>query len=142
MFAAGSGGAAQGEANPFFGTWTGSSTCVGDHPACKNETVVYRFMPSKEHPGLVTLLADKIIAGKRVPMVMLDFEYDAAAKSLACEFMIGHTHGIWAYEIATGDEMDGTLVVLPEKSLARVVKVHRARDEDLPEAPAPQEYLP
>src|SRR5262249_19809216 len=46
------------------GTWTGSSICVGNRPACKNEEVVYRFLAVEGQPQLVRLLADKIIDGK------------------------------------------------------------------------------
>src|SRR4029079_18461825 len=58
------------------GTWTGTSTCVGDRPACKNETVVYRCVPMEGHPGQVRELADKILDGKRVPMGALLFDVD------------------------------------------------------------------
>jgi hypothetical protein len=55
-------------ASSIVGTWTGESICVGNRPACKNETVVYRFEPVAGRSTLVTLFADKIIKGKRVPM--------------------------------------------------------------------------
>ena len=78
-------------------TWTGESICVGNRPACKNEMVVYRFEPVVCKSTLVTLLADKIIKGKRVPMYKLDFQYDEAKRTLSC--------GRWEYRIA-GDTMD------------------------------------
>lgn len=121
------------------GTWTGTSTCVGNRPACKNETVVYRFVPVDDHPRQVRLLADKIIDGKRVPMYALVFEYDERNGKLASEFTRGNTHGIWSYSIA-GESMTGTLVVLPERSVGRDVKVHRVKDGEVPEAPAIHEY--
>jgi hypothetical protein len=71
------------------GTWTGTSTCVGNRPACKNETVVYRFVPIEGHPGQLRQLADKIIDGKRVPMGALVFEYDRETKTLRSEFNRG-----------------------------------------------------
>lgn len=121
------------------GTWTGTSTCVGDRPACKNETVVYRFVPIEGHPTQVRLLADKIIDGKRVPMGALVFDYHAETGEARSEFRVGRTHGIWSYTVA-GDEIKGTLVILPEGSVGRDVKAHRVADDQVPAAPAIAEY--
>jgi len=122
---------AQGIARPMnasyvVGTWTGESICVGNHPACKNEMVVYRFEPVVGKSTLVTLLADKIVKGKRVPMYKLDFQYDEAKRTLSC--------GAWEYRIA-GDTMEGTGIVLSGKSVARRVKVKRVREDQMPAAP-------
>lgn len=121
------------------GTWTGSSTCVGDRPACKNETVVYRFVPVDGKPDRVRLLADKILEGKRVPMGALDCENDAANGRVRCEFTRGRTHGVWLY-VVNGDAMTGTLEVLPERTIGRDVKVRRVADAEVPPAPALHEY--
>ena len=40
----------------------------------------------------------------------------------------------------SGDAMTGTLLVLPEKSLARKVSVQRVREDSVPAAPAVQDY--
>lgn len=121
------------------GTWAGRSTCVGNRPACKNEEVVYRFVEVDSQPGLVTLLADKIIDGRRVPMYKLEFHCVEADHSLTCEFRRGQTHGVWAYTVS-GDTMTGTLVILPDKTLGRRVSVHRVREDRVPKAPALDEY--
>ena len=121
------------------GTWTGNSTCVGYRPACKNEEVVYRFVEVNGKPELVTLLADKIIDGKRVPMYKLEFQYADADHSLTCEFRRGQTHGVWAYTVS-GDKMTGTLVILPDKELGRRVSVHRVKEDRVPKAPGVDEY--
>ncbi len=121
------------------GTWTGTSTCVGDGPACRNETVVYRFMPVDGHPRQARLLADKIIEGKRLPMGALVCDVDGQHQTLRCEFTVGHTHGVWSYAV-TGDSMTGKLVILPEEVIGRDVAVHRASDGDLPPAPSPGDY--
>jgi len=70
-------------ASSIVGTWTGESICVGNRPACKNETVVYRFEPVPGRSTFVTLLADKIIKGKRIPMYKLDFQYDESKRTLS-----------------------------------------------------------
>jgi hypothetical protein len=121
------------------GTWTGTSTCFGNRPACKNETVVYRFVPVANHPKQVRQLADKIIDGKRVPMGALVFEFDPQTGELSSEFTRGTTHGIWSYTVA-GEAMTGKLVVLPERSIGRDVKVHRVADSAVPAAPKLDEY--
>ena len=113
-------------ASSIVGTWTGESICVGNRPACKNEIVVYRFEPVVGKSTLVTLLADKIVKGKRVPMYKLDFQYDEAKRTLSC--------GTWEYRIA-GDTMEGSGIVLSGKSVARRVKVKRVREDQMPAAP-------
>ena len=82
-------------ASAIVGTWRGESICVGHRPACKNETVVYRFEPVAGRSTLVTLLADKIIKGKRIPMYRLDFQYDESKRTLSCDFTQGNTRGAW-----------------------------------------------
>ncbi|HKN83495.1 MAG TPA: hypothetical protein VJW17_08665 [Pyrinomonadaceae bacterium] len=121
------------------GTWTGESICVGNRPACKNEVVVYRFEPVTNNPRLVTLLADKIIDGKRVPMGKLEFQYDEAKGMLSCEFTRGQTHGLWEFKI-TADSMEGTGMLLPDKSVIRRVKVKRVKEDQVPAAPARELY--
>ena len=123
----------------FLGTWTGSSICVGNRPACKNEVVVYRFRPVDKQPLKINLLADKIIDGKRVPMYRLEFQLSADGETATCEFTRGHTNGIWEYRLS-GDAMTGTLVILPDKSLGRRVNVRRVRDDEVPKAPELTEY--
>ena len=121
------------------GTWTGTSTCVGDRPACKNETVVYRFVPLDGHPSQLRLLADKILDGKRVPMGALVFDVDERSRTLRSEFTVGQTHGVWSFAV-TADSMTGTLVILPEESIGRDVKVHRVNESEVPPAPSPSDY--
>lgn len=123
------------------GTWRGESVCVGNRAACKNEVVVYRFEPVAGRSTLITLLADKIIKGKRVPMYKLDFQYDETRHALSCEFTQGRTHGTWEYKV-DGDSMAGTGIVLPGKSVARRVKVKRVREDQMPAAADRDSYGP
>jgi hypothetical protein len=83
---------------------------------------------------VVTLLADKIINGERQPMYTLEFQFDEDRGTLSSEFRRGNAHGIWEYTL-TGDNMVGRLVVLPEKSIGRSVKVSRVRENQVPTAP-------
>lgn len=121
------------------GTWTGTSTCVGDRPACKNETVVFRIVPVEGKARQVRMLGDKIVDGKRLPMGALLFDVDTERRAIRCEFKVQKTHGVWSFTVAD-DSMEGTLVVLPEGTKTRDVAVHRANDEELPEAPPVNDY--
>jgi hypothetical protein len=121
------------------GTWTGEWICVGSRPACKNEVVVYRFEPVAGKSTVVTLLADKLINGKRVPMYKLDFQYDEATRTLSCDFNQGRTRGTWEYKIS-GDTMEGTGIVLAGRSVARRVKVKRVSEDQVPAAPRRESY--
>jgi len=121
------------------GTWTGTSICVDGRPACKNEIVVYRFIPVDGKSTVFHQLADKIIEGKRVPMGALDYEYDDSLGTLECEFQIHSTHGIWSYTVK-GDTMTGQLNILPGGNKVRDVNVHRVADSEVPAAPALEEY--
>ncbi len=123
----------------FLGTWTGSSTCVGNRPACKNEQVVYRFRPIADQPRVLKLLADKIIDGKRVPLGALECRLNTNGDTSTCEFTRGRTTGIWEYKMS-GEAMTGTLVILPDKTLGRRVEVHRVSDDQVPKAPDLSEY--
>src|SRR5689334_23160949 len=126
-------------ASPVIGTWKGESNCTGDNPACKNEVAVYRFEAVAGKPGVVTLFGDKIISGQRVPMGKLDFQYDEAKGTLSCEFIRRQTHGLWQLQIS-GDTIEGTLVVLPARTVSRRIKVKRVREDQVPAAPARELY--
>lgn len=121
------------------GTWKGESICVGNRPTCKNEVVVYRFAAVAGKRDVVLQLADKIIAGKREPMGKLEFKYDGANKELSCEFTIRQTHGVWRFQVS-GDSMEGTLVLLPNKEVVRRVKVKRVVEREVPAAPTKEAY--
>ena len=121
------------------GTWKGESLCVGNHPSCKNEVVVYRFEEVPGKPGVVVLLADKIIEDRRVPMGKLEFQNDETKGELSCEFSRGQMHGLWQFKVI-GDGMEGTLVLLPNKELVRRVGVKKVRAEEVPAPPAREMY--
>ena len=85
------------------------------------------------------MLADKILDGKRVPMGALMFDVDDLNRTVRSEFTVGQTRGVWLFTVA-GDTMTGTLELLPDRSKARDVRVHRTTDNDLPEAPPLSDY--
>ena len=106
------------------GNWTGDSICAGPFPACRDENVIYRIPKVPDAKGTVTITADKIVNGKPELMGVLDFKYDAEKNTLTCDFIRGNTHGLWEFSVK-GDTMEGTLVVLPDKTLARRVKLKK-----------------
>ena len=130
---------AQGAPASVIGTWNGDSLCVGDRPACKNEDVVYTFESVPGKPEVTTLWADKIIEGKRVPMYTLEFKYDRQSATLSSEFTRRQTHGLWQYTV-NGDTMEGSLVLLPDKSIVRRVNVKRVTADQVPAAPNRESY--
>jgi len=107
------------------GDWTGESICVGgNNPVCHDEQVIYHFAKSKTDPQKLTLAADKIVNGKPEPMYEQELTYDSAKQTLAGEFHNPRYHGLWEYTIK-GSTMWGTLIMLPERTVVRNIRVTR-----------------
>jgi hypothetical protein len=127
-----SGGASPaGDGANLVGNWTGDSICVGPFPACRDEKVIYRIPKAPDAKGTVTITADKIVNGKPELMGVLDFKYDSAKNTLTCDFIRGNTHGLWEFSVK-GDTMEGSLLVLPDKTLARRVKLKKETSTPTP----------
>ncbi len=106
------------------GNWIGESVCVGNRPACHDEQVIYRITKAPDPAGKVTITADKIVNGKPELMGVLDFKYDPEKSTLVCDFNRGSTHGLWELAVKN-TAMTGTLIVLPEKTLVRRIKLKK-----------------
>jgi hypothetical protein len=106
------------------GDWEGESVCVGYRPACHDEHVVYHITKKAGEADNVTLAADKIINGKPEQMGVLECKYDAAKGTLTCEFTVNSTHGVFEYTVR-GDDMEGTLKLLPAGNIGRRIKVKK-----------------
>jgi hypothetical protein len=104
------------------GNWLGESLCAGDHPACHDEKVVYRIALSPGDGDTVIITMDKIVAGKPDTMAVLNFKYDREQGTLVNEFTRRTTHGRWEFTVQ-GNKITGTLLILPEKTVARRVQV-------------------
>jgi len=115
------------------GDWEGESVCVDkNRPACKDEHVVYHVKKKDGgEPEAVTMRADKIVNGRPEEMGTLDCAYDEAKSALTCEFTVNGTHGVFEYEVR-GDEMEGTLKLLPAGTLGRKIKVRKLAGETPP----------
>ena len=106
------------------GDWTGESICIGNNPSCHDEKVIYHISRSSGGADTVTLAADKIVDGKPEPMGVLEFKYDASKETLIGEFQNSRYHGLWEYTVK-GNIMEGTLSLLPDKTIARRIRVTR-----------------
>jgi hypothetical protein len=107
------------------GTWHGSSTCVGGAgSACKDEQVTLRWTRAEGtgHPLLLT--AEKFVGTSSDTMAVLDMDFDAATGTWVSEFTIGRTHGLMRFA-PRGARLEGTLHVLPESTLVRLIDVAR-----------------
>jgi hypothetical protein len=125
---------ASGSLSKVLGEWEGESICVDkNRPACRNEHVVYHVRKKDGEADAVTLAADKIVNGRPEEMGVLECKYDSAKSTLTCEFTVNGTHGVFEYAVK-GDEMDGTLKLLPAGTLGRRINVKRRP----PDAPPPK----
>jgi hypothetical protein len=110
------------------GNWSGESLCVNrdKFPACHDEQVVYRTVKSPGKSNGLTITMDKIVNGKPETMGVLDFAYNAQKQTLAGEFARNNVRGIFELTVK-GDLMEGTLSILPERTLVRRIKVKKDR---------------
>jgi hypothetical protein len=111
----------------FVGTWQGSSTCVNRQlaPACQDETVVYDVRRS-EKVGVVTLKADKIVEGRRLPMGELEFTYSSSEGCWRSEFETARVHAAWCL-VVKENELTGHLRLVPGNETVRDVRLRRKR---------------
>jgi hypothetical protein len=117
-------GAAQGqERNSLVGDWTGESICVGNNPSCHDEKVVYHVSVGDE-PDKIKIAADKIVDGKPAPMGVINLKYDASKQTLTGETQTPRYHLWWEFTVK-GNLMEGTLSLLPDKTIARPIKVQK-----------------
>jgi len=98
------------------GTWRGTSICAPGHPACHDETVVYRVRAAGER---FEIAASKIVNGQEEFMGNIACDFAPAMHTLNCPTGYGH----WCFTLS-GRMMTGTLVVRNE--LFRNVSVARA----------------
>jgi hypothetical protein len=109
--------------NSILGQWRGTSTCVKIeiNQYCHDETVQYTFTRAGD---VYKQVAEKLVNGKFEEMGRMDFHYDAAAKAWSADFTGPRAHVVWSYTI-DGDDMKGTCVLLPSKTVVRHVLAHR-----------------
>lgn len=120
------GEALAGPVDEIVGTWHGTSACVDRQaaPACTDEEVIYEIAASPGRPDAVTVTADKIVDGKRVPMGSLDFSLEATSRSWTSELETPRTHALWRLSVS-GTTLSGTLTLLPSKAVVRRIDLRK-----------------
>jgi hypothetical protein len=117
------------DAKAILGVWTGTSLCVNREaaPACRDEEVILEFRETTPPAaGRLTLKADKVVNGEVAPMGELDFAWDPKASAWACEIQT-RNHGLWTFPPPKGEDLSGTLVLLPDRTLVRKIAVKRSK---------------
>jgi hypothetical protein len=120
------GEAPAGPVEEIVGTWRGTSACADRQaaPACADEQVIYEIVASPGHSEAVTVTADKVVDGKRVPMGSFDFALEATSRSWTSELETPRVHAIWRLSV-NGTTLSGTLTLLPSKAVVRRVDLRK-----------------
>jgi len=108
---------------PLLGIWKGESLCTVPDSPCHNERVIYKF---KSAAGKLHLDAFKIVSNHEEFMGTLDCTFHDAEQRLTCGFDSPKPN-VWEFRLS-GNELTGTLVVGPEKTLYRKIHVTRQID--------------
>jgi hypothetical protein len=90
--------------------------------AAKDETVVWHVSKS-DAPGKVSVVAEKIVNGRVIPMGRLEFIFDRAAQSITCQIK----PGVWRLKVV-GNKLEGTLTD-HDRTVLRRVSLTRARSD-------------
>ncbi len=106
------------------GDWTGESICVGNNPSCHDEKVVYHISIDPADSTKVKIAADKIVEGKPDPMGVIGLNYDPGKQTLTGETQTPRFRLWWEFNIK-GNIIEGTLNVLPDKTISRRIKVQK-----------------
>ncbi len=106
------------------GDWIGESICAGNNPSCHDEKVIYHVSAAADDSTKVSIAADKIVDGKPEPMGVINLKYDASKQTLTGEDRTARYHLWWEFTIK-GEIMEGTLRLLPEKTIARRIKLEK-----------------
>ncbi|HEY0461655.1 MAG TPA: hypothetical protein VGC97_21130 [Pyrinomonadaceae bacterium] len=102
---------------PVTGNWYGDSVCQVKSSPCKTEKVVYRIILMDDAATKFMMQADKIIDEKPEFMGIIEFQFDAASKTLTGKYR----DSVWKF-IVSGKEMEGTLT-LADGTIYRRIKV-------------------
>jgi hypothetical protein len=106
------------------GNWVGESICAGANTSCHDEQVIYRIKQPPDSAGNVEIVADKIVDGKPVNMGVIRCKYDGEKKTLTGDLESSRYKGVWEFSVRS-DTIEGTLTLLPEKTVARRIKVKK-----------------
>ena len=115
-----------GPVDEIVGTWRGTSACVDREaaPACTDEEVIYDIVATPGQRDSVTVTADKVVDGKRVPMGPLVFTHETTSRSWISELETPRVHALWRLSVR-GMTLSGTLTLLPSKAVVRKVDLRK-----------------
>jgi hypothetical protein len=122
------GGFAQGPRSGLVGTWRGTSLCLDRValPACADEQVVYDITAPPDRPDAMTVKADKIVDGRRVPMGEVTFTPDTASGRWVSEIKTPNVHAVWHLRLHDG-VLSGGMFLLPSTTPVRSIQLQRAQ---------------
>ena len=126
--ASSSAGASDANAKAILGEWRGTSVCVNLQaaPACRDEEVIYEFREmAPPVAGKLTLKADKIVDGRAEPMGEFDIAWDPAEEAWSSEVRTPRVHALWRFKQPSRDELAGTLVLRPDRTVVRKAAARR-----------------
>lgn len=103
----------------FLGRWVGDSHCVGAHPACHDEHVIYHIDSAGRHQ--FTLDGSRIAGGDTVDMGALSCQGAGTPPRLICHM----PSGTWQFAVAQG-RLEGVLT-LTDNTVMRHVVADRAQ---------------
>ena len=108
-------------ASELIGRWAGESACMGAHPACHDEHVVYRI--DAAGAGGLTIQGSRVAGADTVDMGPLACRTSAGRTARRAEATCHVPAGVWTFWIAQG-RLEGSLT-LTDHTVARHVVAHR-----------------
>ena len=119
-FAAHPAGTSQ-HAPELLGRWAGESECVGNHPACHAEHVVYQI--DSAGAGAISVRGARVAGHDTVDMGTLACRVSVARTAARAEASCRIAVGVWRFWVDQG-QLGGALT-LTDSSVARHVVAHR-----------------
>lgn len=96
------------------GRWVGDSHCLGAHPACHDEHVIYQV--DSTGPGQVRLDGSRVSGKDTVDMGPLSCRNAGSGSAIVCPI----PNGLWRFA-AVQDRLEGTLTLRDSTVMRRVV---------------------
>ena len=96
------------------GRWVGESHCVGAHPACHDEHVIYQV--DSAGPRRFKLDGSRVAGGDTVDMGALSCEGTGSEQAIVCHI----PSGTWHFSVVQG-HLEGSLVLNDSTVMRRVV---------------------
>jgi len=103
------------------GTWKGTSICQVKNSPCHDEIAIYHISKG-DKPSTYQFVMNKIVNGKEEDMGILQYSYDAVARTLTN--IDENRKTTWKF-VVKNDTMDGTLFYKGE--LYRIIKLSKEK---------------